>query len=499
MAEHLLALDQGTSSSRALVFDAQGVTVALAQQEFAQHYPRPGWVEHDPQEIWRTTLEVARGALARAGLGAQAIAGIGITNQRETTVLWDRRTGEPLHNAIVWQDRRTAAQCQTLRDAGHEADISAATGLLLDPYFSGTKLRWLLDRVPDAAVRAARGELAFGTIDSWLIWKLTGGRSHVTDPTNASRTLLWDLRTGAWSEELCALLGVPMELLPEVVDSSGIVAETEPQLFGRSLPIAGIAGDQQAALMGQACLAAGQSKSTYGTGCFAMTHTGTTPVWSDNRLLTTVAARIDGVTTYAVEGSIFVAGAAVKWLRDRLRLIEHAGATEAAALRTDGDAGGVYLVPAFAGLGAPWWDADARGLLCGMTLDTGIDEVITATLQSVAFQTRDLMDAMAADGARPSTLRVDGGMVVNDWLCQCLADLLEIPIERPAVTETTALGAACLAGLATGVYSDTEDVGARWRLDRAFEPSLSADRVQGLLAGWRDAVERARAGSGTQR
>ncbi len=493
MGSHLLALDQGTSSSRAIVFAADGTLAGSAQVEFAQHYPRPGWVEHGPEEIWASTLDVAREAIAAAGLAATDLAGIGITNQRETVVLWDRATGAPLHNAIVWQDRRTSERCERLREAGLEHDVWRRTGLLLDPYFSATKLEWLLDEVDGARARAERGELAFGTIDSWLVWKLTDGRVHVTDATNASRTLLYDLHRGDWSDELCELFRIPRSVLPEIVDSSGVVAECSSALFGSSLPVAGIAGDQQSALFGQACLGPGASKSTYGTGCFAMTHTGETPVFSDNRLLTTVASRIGGRDAFAVEGSIFVAGAAVKWLRDALGVLTSAAESEAAARRTGGDTGGVYVVPAFAGLGAPWWDADARGLVCGLSLDTGADELITATLKSVAYQTRDLVDAMAADGARPAVLRVDGGMVVNDWLCQTLADVLELPIERPRVTETTALGAAYLAGLATGVYAGPGQVEAGWSCERRFEPALAPEALAEELAGWRDAVARTRA------
>ncbi len=492
MGQLLLALDQGTSSSRALLFEPSGAIRALAQREFNQYYPRSGWVEHDPMEIWDSTLAVARQVLAEAGVAATELAGIGITNQRETTLLWERATGRPVHAAIVWQDRRTASRCQALRDAGYEARVRQTTGLLLDPYFSATKLEWLLDHVPGARERAERGELAFGTVDSWLLWQLTGGRLHATDVTNASRTLLWDLRRQQWSDAMLELFRIPAAVLPEVRDSAGVLAESEPELLGAAVPLAGVAGDQQAALIGQACVDAGQSKSTYGTGCFAMTHTGDQPVWSDNRLLTTVASRVDGRIQYAVEGSIFVAGAAVKWLRDRLGLIVHAGDTEAAARRTGGDTGGVYLVPAFTGLGAPWWDSEARAVFCGMTLDTGPDELITATLQSVAFQTRDLLDAMAADGARPSSLRIDGGMVVNDWLCQLLADVLELPVQRPRVTETTALGAAFLAGLATGVYRGGEDLATSWQLQREFEPAMSGDHRRALLDGWRNAVQRAR-------
>ena len=492
MTKPILALDQGTSSSRAIVFEPDGSIRAVAQTEFAQHYPRPGWVEHDPSEIWSTSLQMAQKAIAEAGLEAADLAGIGITNQRETIMLWDRATGEPIHRAIVWQDRRTAHLCERLRAEGIEEEIRQRTGLLLDPYFSGTKLAWLLDQVPQARLRAERGELACGTIDSWLVWKLTDGRVHITDATNASRTLLYDIESGDWSDALLDTFKVPRAVLPEVVDSSGVVGESSSALLGAALPIAGIAGDQQSALFGQACLAAGGSKSTYGTGCFAMTHTGHERVYSENRLLTTVAARLEGRDSYAIEGSIFVAGAAVKWLRDKLGVVATAAETEAMARRIGGDTGGVYVVPAFAGLGAPWWDADARGVICGLTLDTGVEEIVTAMLRSVAYQTRDLMDAMTADGARPDVLRVDGGMVVNDWLCQTLADVLEVPIERPVVTETTALGAAYLAGLATGVYGSVDGVGAGWSCERRFEPALDATALAEELEGWRAAVARAR-------
>ena len=492
--KYLLALDQGTSSSRALVFSPEVTMVGMAQVEIKQVYPRSGWVEHEPLEIWQSTLDVARGALADAGLSASDLAGIGISNQRETTLVWERATGKPIHRAIGWQDRRTAERCVKLRAEGVEEDCRRRSGLRLDPYFSATKLEWILDQVPGARGRAERGELAFGTVDSWLLWGFTGGRVHATDASNASRTLLWDLGTGDWSPELLARFRVPREILPEVRDSSGVFGETQADLLGVAVPIAGIAGDQQAAMVGQACLAPGQSKSTYGTGCFALTHTGETPVWSENRLLTTVATRIDGRTTYAVEGSIFVAGAAIKWLRDKLGVISTAAESEACAERTNGDTGGVYLVPAFTGLGAPWWDSDARGLFCGMTLDTNVDALVTAALQSVAFQTRDLMDAMAADGARPEVLKVDGGMVVSNWFCQQLADVLELPVERPVVTETTALGAAFLAGLATGVYRGEADLVNQWQLDRRFDPAMTAVHRQRLLDGWRAAVARARTG-----
>jgi len=492
MSRKLLALDQGTSSSRALVFDAEASCLGVAQREFRQHYPEPGRVEHDPAEIWSTSLGVCRDALAQAGVDAAEVAAIGITNQRETTLLWDRATGEPMAPAIVWQDRRTAGHCARLRADGAEEWIRARTGLLLDPYFSATKLAWLLEHVGGARARAERGELAFGTVDTWLMWRFTGGAVHRTDVTNACRTLLFDIHRGDWDDELLALFGIPRAILPEVCDSSGVFGYTEPSLLGAAVPLAGVAGDQQSAMVGQACLTPGMSKSTYGTGCFMLAHTGETPLMSSNRLLTTVACGLDGRLGYALEGSIFVAGAAIQWLRDRLGLIETAAESEACVRRCGGETDGVYLVPAFTGLGAPWWDAEARGVLCGMTLDTGRDEIVAATLQSVAFQTRDLMDAMAADGAQLSTLRIDGGMVANDWLCQFLADVLTIPVERPAVTETTALGAAWLAGLATGVYRSIEDLGRHWRSERVFEPGLDAERREALLAGWRDAVRRTR-------
>ena len=494
----VLAIDQGTTSSRAILFDAAGRPAGVAQHEFTQHFPRDGWVEHDPEEIWRSTVAVARGAIDAAGAGAAEVAAIGITNQRETTVLWDRATGAPLHNAIVWQDRRTADDCARLVADGHDALIAARTGLVVDPYFSATKLRWLLDNVAGARARAGAGELAFGTIDSFLLWRLTGGRSHATDATNASRTMLFDIHRQDWDDELLAVFGVPREVLPEVRDSSAEFGACEADLFGAAIPVTGVAGDQQAAAFGQACFAPGMIKSTYGTGCFALLNTGAEAVASANRLLTTVAYRLGGVPAYALEGSIFVAGAAVKWLRDRVGLIADAaetGALAASAADTTAGGTGVYLVPAFVGLGAPYWDAGARGALVGMTLDTGRAEIARAALEAVAYQTRDLMEAMSGDGAAaPVALRVDGGMAANDWAMQFLADVIGVPVERPVVTETTALGAAFLAGLHTGFYGSLEAVAAQWRRDAVFAPAMDADQRERRYGGWRAAVARVRSG-----
>ncbi len=489
-AAHVLAIDQGTTSTRAIVFNAQARTVALARREFAQHYPASGWVEHDAEDIWHDTVEVVREAIERAGCGPQGIAALGITNQRETTVVWERATGRPIHRAIVWQDRRTADECARLKLAGAEGLVSARTGLLLDPYFSATKLAWILDNVAGARARAERGELAFGTIDSFLLWRLTGGRVHATDATNASRTLLFNIHRQEWDEELLALLRIPRALLPQVRDSSEVYGASEAALFGRSLPIAGIAGDQQAALFGQACFAPGMAKSTYGTGCFALLNTGSAAVASKNRMLTTVAYRIGGRTTYAMEGSIFIAGAAVKWLRDGLKVIGSAGETATAAAAVPDDHG-VYLVPAFVGLGAPHWDPAARGLLCGLTLDTSGAHLARAALESVAFQTLDLTQAMARDGAARATgIRIDGGMAGNDWFCQFLSDMLDARVERPAELETTALGAAFLAGLATGVWPDLDALTATWRSGGVFSPRMSPARRTQLAAGWQQAVRR---------
>jgi glycerol kinase len=488
---HILAIDQGTTSTRAIVFDSSGHPVASAQKELPQIFPRPGWVEHDPEEIWSATVEVCRGALANAKLEASALAGIGITNQRETTVVWDRATGKPVHNAIVWQDRRTADRCQALKQAGHEKIFSDRTGLLLDPYFSGTKIEWILDHVAGARAAAEKGALAAGTIECFLLWRLTGGKVHVSDATNASRSLLLDIRKGAWDPELMQLLHVPASLLPRVVDCSGELGVTTIDVLGAPVPILGMAGDQQAATVGQACIRPGMVKATYGTGCFALLNTGSLAMHSRSRLLTTIAYQLDGRRTYALEGSIFIAGAAVQWLRDGLRLISKSADVEALA-RGAKEVHGVYMVPAFVGLGAPYWDAEARGAILGLTRDSGPGEIAAATLDSVCYQTRDLVEAMRSDGAQIDDLRVDGGMVVNDPLMQRLADTVGAPVERPQVTETTALGAAFLAGLAAGLWPSLEALSKTWVLDRAFKPTedtISRDR---RYAGWKDAVRRVR-------
>jgi glycerol kinase len=491
-AAYLLAIDQGTTSTRAMVFDAAGQQLALARREFPQHYPASGWVEHDPEDIWRDTLATVREALAAAHLVATDITALGITNQRETTLVWERASGKSIHRAIVWQDRRTAEACNVLKAAGAEPLVRRKTGLLLDPYFSGTKVAWILDQVPGARARAERGELAFGTIDCFLLWRLTGGRVHATDVTNASRTLLFDIHTQQWDEELLRLLRVPRALLPEVRDSSGLFGSTDPALFGAPLPIAGIAGDQQAALIGQGCLKSGMAKSTYGTGCFLLLNTGATAVASENRMLSTPAYRVGGRITYAVEGAIFIAGAAVKWLRDGLKLITTAAESAALAASLSEDHG-VYLVPAFVGLGAPHWDPDARGLICGLSLDARPAHLVRAALESVAYQTHDLIEAMRRDGAqRPQGIRIDGGMAANDWFCQFLADILEAPVERPAQLETTALGAAYLAGLASGVWSDLDAIAQSWSAQARFEPRMPGPRRTRLLAGWEQALRRAR-------
>ena len=490
MSTHILAIDQGTTSSRAIVFDERQSVAGLAQQEFTQHFPAPGEVEHDPEDIWRTTLETCRQAIAKAGIDAAGIAGIGITNQRETTVVWDRRTGKPICNAIVWQDRRTSAQCQDLINAGHEAMVSARTGLLLDPYFSGTKIAWILNNVADARQAAEAGHLAFGTVDSFLLWRLTGGRVHATDATNAARTLLFNIRDGVWDEELLALLDVPASMLPEVRDSASNFGMSDPELLGAAIPICGIAGDQQAATIGQACFQPGMIKATYGTGCFAVLNTGAELVPSKNRLLTTIAYQLGGERTYALEGSIFVAGAAVQWLRDGLGIIESAPMSGTLAVQAD-PAQEVYLVPAFTGLGAPHWLPDARGALFGMTRNTGPAELARAALESVAYQTSDLMTAMRNDwqGVGGQTvLRVDGGMVASDWTCQFLADILDAPVDRPTVLETTALGAAWLAGQHVGVWPDMAGFAGIWQRERQFTPDMSADVRSAKLAGWQRAI-----------
>ena len=490
----ILAIDQGTTSSRAILFSDDGRRLGQAQKELPQHFPQSGWVEHDAEDIWRDTLEVMRGALEDAGRGVEAVAAIGITNQRETTVIWDRATGEAIHKAIVWQDRRTAGLCQRLRSEGAEEVVRQRTGLLLDPYFSGTKIAWLLDNVPGARERAERGELAFGTIDCFLLWRLTGGRVHATDATNAARTLVFDIRRQVWDPELLALLRIPASLLPEVKDSDADFGATEPELLGRAVPIGGIAGDQQAATVGQACFEPGMMKSTYGTGCFALFNTGAELVHSQHRLLSTIAYRLGGKTTYALEGSIFVAGAAVQWLRDGLGIIASAQETEALARQAD-TGQRVYLVPAFTGLGAPYWDAEARGAVFGLTRATGPAELARAALEAVCYQTRDLLEAMHADGASGlEALRVDGGMVANDWMLQMLADILGVAVERPVVAETTALGAAYLAGLNQGLFADLAAVASHWRRDARFEPTMAAEERDTRYAGWQDAVARVRSG-----
>jgi glycerol kinase len=494
MSKFVLAIDQGTTSSRAIVFDGGGLPVAVAQKELTQHYPADGWVEHDAEEIWRDVQSVMREAVAKAGLRGGDIAAIGITNQRETTVVWERASGRPIHRAIVWQDRRTAETCRQKLADGLGNHVQQKTGLLIDSYFSATKIAWLLDHVPGARARAEKGELCFGTIDSFLLFRLTGGPGktgvHATDATNASRSMLFDIHAQDWDDTLLKVFDVPRAMLPEVKDCSGMFGAATPDILGHAVPVAGIAGDQQAALFGQACFQPGMVKSTYGTGCFALVNIGADAVRSENRLLTTVAYRLNGQTTYALEGSIFVAGAAVKWLRDGLHLVKDAAETATLAAAVP-ETHGVYLVPAFVGLGAPYWDPDARGALLGLTLDAGAAHIARATLESVAYQTRDLTAAMKSDGAAsPTALRVDGGMVANDWLCQFLADMLDVAVERPKVIETTALGAAYLAGLAVGVYSGLDAVAYGWHRERRFEPRMNAATRQRLYAGWQDAVGR---------
>ena len=489
---YILAIDQGTTSTRAILFDAQGRPAGSARRELPQIFPRDGWVEHDPEEIWRATVDVCRKVLAETGHGAGEIAAIGITNQRETTILWERATGRPIYNAIVWQDRRTADLCRRLSDDGHADLVAARTGLVIDPYFSATKIAWLLDNVEGARQAAAGGEILFGTVDSFLLWRLTGGKVHATDATNASRTMVFNIHTQDWDDELLELLSIPRAMLPDVLDNSTGFGVTEKDLFAGAIAITGMAGDQQAATVGQACFAPGMIKGTYGTGAFILLNTGARPVASKHKLLTTIAYRLRGETTYAVEGSLFIAGAAVQWLRDGLKLIDTAAATEAIA-RGIAHTGGVYLVPAFTGLGAPYWDPAARGAIVGLTRATGVAEIVRAALEAVCYQTRDLMRAMEDDGASPPTaLRVDGGMVANDWLMQFLADILEVPVERPVITETTALGAAYLAGLEAGLYPSIEEISGHWKRERRFEPALGPDRRQRLYSGWLEAVGRVR-------
>ncbi|MGB1402947.1 MAG: glycerol kinase GlpK [Porticoccaceae bacterium] len=488
-ASFILAMDQGTTSSRAMIFDTDYSIIAQAQQEFTQHFPSSGWVEHNADDIWRTSLDTARTALKDAGIKPQQIAGLGITNQRETTLLWDRTSGEPIYNAIVWQDRRTADYCNALKQQGHETMVSNKTGLLLDPYFSATKIAWILDNVDGARARAEAGELAFGTVDSWLLWNLTAGASHATDATNASRTMLYNIHEGIWDEELLTLFNIPKSVLPEVKDCAAEYGMTD--LLGGEIPILGIAGDQQAATIGQACFATGMMKSTYGTGCFALLNTGDQAVTSTNRLLTTIAYQLDGKVTYALEGSIFIAGAAVQWLRDGLGIIESAEQSGELAIEAD-DNQQVYMIPAFTGLGAPWWDAEARGALIGLTRGTGPAEISRAALESVCYQTLDLLKAMQADlvADTDTVLRVDGGMVASDWTMQRLADILQAPVDRPVITETTALGAAWLAGSKAELWPDQSGFAKTWRQDKQFTPLMSASERDCKVAGWDNAVRR---------
>lgn len=489
---HVLAIDQGTTSSRAIVFDGTLRPVASGQLEFEQIFPRSGWVEHDPEAIWQSTLQSCRTALDKAGLKATDIDGIGITNQRETTIVWDRQTGQPLGNAIVWQDRRTDAICTELRQAGHEDLFRTRTGLLLDPFFSGTKLKWILDQNPGARERAEKGELLFGTIDSYLIWRLTGGKRHVTDATNASRTLLYDIRNNRWDEEICGLLGVPTAMLPQVLDCADDFGTTDPELLLGEIPILGVAGDQQAALIGQGCFTPGMVKSTYGTGAFALMNTGETLIESQHKLLGTIAYRLDGKTIYALEGSIFVAGAVVQWLRDGLGIIARAADTEDLAAKADPHQS-LYLVPAFTGLGAPYWDPDARGAIFGLTRNSGPAEFAGAALQSIGYQSRDLIEAMQADAPDASgshVMRVDGGLSANAYAMQFLADMIGQPVERPPVLETTALGAAWLAGMRAGLYPEAAEFAKDWKAEARFDPQMDEDERQARYAGWQDAVRR---------
>ena len=494
MADYVLALDQGTTSSRAILFDHDGRVVSTTQEEFPQIYPQPGWVEHDPEAIWRTQADTARRTLAGAGVEAAQVAAIGITNQRETTVVWERETGAPLHNAIVWQCRRTAAMCDQLRAEGWAAPIRAKTGLVVDAYFSGTKLAWLLDHVPGLRAKAERGQALFGTIDSFLAWRLSGGRLHITDVSNASRTMLFNIHSRDWDDEILAELRIPRAMLPQVCPSSQVYGRTEAGLLGAEVPIAGAAGDQQAALFGQTCFVPGQAKNTYGTGCFLLLNTGGQAVASDRGLLTTIAWQLGGEeqVTYALEGSVFIAGAAIQWLRDGLGLITRAAESEDLA-REVADTGGVYFVPAFVGLGAPYWDAYARGTIVGLTRGTDRRHLARAALEAICYQSRDLLEAMTADaGIRLEALRADGGAVANNLLMQLQADLLGVPVQRPAVTETTALGAAYLAGLAVGYWSGLKEITTQWRADAEFTPAMTAEQRDALYAGWRRAVERAR-------
>ena len=489
MSKYILAIDQGTTSSRALLFDKKGTPVAVGQEEFTQHFPADGWVEHDANEIWQTTINSCNKAMSEAGASAADIICIGITNQRETTIVWDRTNGEPISNAIVWQDRRTSDYCEELKQQGHAQSVQTKTGLLLDPYFSGTKLRWILDNVPNARSRAENDELAFGTVDSFLLWKLTNGNSHYTDATNASRTMLFNIVGQEWDKDLLSLLNIPESVLPEVKDCAADYGSSDAEIFGTAIPITGMIGDQQSAAFGQGCFAPGSAKSTYGTGCFLLFNTGKEFVTSSNRLLTTVSYRLDNETSYAIEGSIFMAGATMQWIRDQLKLINTAAESEQLARETPDDLS-VYLVPAFTGLGAPYWDPRARGAIYGMTRDTGINEIVTAGLMSVCYQTKDLVDAIAADGASLNSLKVDGGMANNNYVTQMLANLLDCEVQRPIITETTALGAAYIAGLQAGVFSSIDEITKKWQLDQAFKPAKDDTWRTAQYKGWKEAVER---------
>ena len=489
MKDYLLAIDQGTSSSRTVMFDSLFTVVATGQQEFPQEYPKPGWVEHDPEEIWNSVLNVTKGCLQESGKSPDQIAAIGITNQRETTLVWDRESGKCVYRAIVWQDRRTSGYCRKLKDKGAEDTVIAKTGLRLDPYFSATKIAWILDNVSNTRQMARDGKLAFGTVDCFLLWRLTGGQVHATDATNASRTMLFNIHTQAWDEELLDLFDIPASLLPEVKDSACEYGSTDPSILGAAIQICGIAGDQQAALIGQAGFEVGMTKSTYGTGCFVIANTGQTALQSRNKLLTTVAYRLDGKVTYGIEGSIFVAGSAMQWLRDQLKIIDSAGSSAAIA-EACGIVENIHVVPAFAGLGAPYWDPDARGAILGLSRDSGISEIVTATLQAVAYQTKDLMNAMAEDGLEPESITVDGGMVANDWFLQFLSDILNLPVQRPLIVESTVLGAAYLAALASGRFNDIDDSAELWRCEALFEPSMEDGLRERLYEGWLDAVSR---------
>ena len=488
---HILAIDQGTTSTRAMLFDADMKIAGIAQEEFTQHFPASGWVEHAPEDLWDTTLSTCKAVLAKVGIAASDVTAIGITNQRETTLVWDRATGKPVHKAIVWQDRRTADTCRALKEAGHEALVTDVTGLLLDPYFSSTKIKWILDQDATLRDRARAGELAFGTVDSWVIWNLTGGKRHVTDATNAARTMLYDIHKGKWSSRICDLLDIPMEMLPEVLDCAADFGVTDASVLGAEVPILGVAGDQQAATIGQACFEPGMMKSTYGTGCFALMNTGGMAVKSHNRLLTTVAYQLDGKTTYALEGAIFIAGAVVQWLRDGLGIIENASETQALAEQAD-PAQDLVLVPAFVGLGAPYWAPDCRGAVFGLTRGSGPAEFARAALESVGYQTRDLMEAMKGDmgeRAQSGVLRVDGGMTASDWTMQFLSDIIGAPVDRPEVLESTATGAAWLAGMRAGVYPGMEDFAKSWARDRQFEPAMEDATRDAKYAGWKKAVD----------